>query len=224
MVFSKLSLDERQLPVMPMLHVLSTHGQLLTFDMVNLQANVPGICSPPQPINDQSGAHLFVQESVSKPLAKVENVASPPPVMAPPPAPIASPSPISLSAAPSNNLTFVVPPTNTSTPAKPWPTSNKAANPSTQPGLSLFGTTSSAGIGSDKPKFGFGTDGIISAPGKIPGATASAFSMPPSEPIASKPITSAIGASSKPTEPIKPFLTVSNDYAAKGQQQTGTTK
>lgn len=52
----QLTINETLLLPMPMLHLLSTAGLLLSFDIINRLANVPNICSPPRPIADQSGA------------------------------------------------------------------------------------------------------------------------------------------------------------------------
>lgn len=55
----QLIIDEEQLPVMPMLHLLSTIGTLISFDIINKRANSPGICSPPAPLSDTSGTDQF---------------------------------------------------------------------------------------------------------------------------------------------------------------------
>lgn len=44
---------------MPMLHILSTHGLLLSFDLLNFQPSRVDICSPPQMLPDQSGMNMF---------------------------------------------------------------------------------------------------------------------------------------------------------------------
>lgn len=51
----QLSINEQQLPTMPMVHVLGTDGTLLTFNFLNLQPGVASICSPPPPLADTSG-------------------------------------------------------------------------------------------------------------------------------------------------------------------------
>ncbi|XP_073823094.1 nuclear pore complex protein Nup214 [Musca autumnalis] len=48
-------MGEQLLPVMPMIHVLSTHGHLVSFNFLNLSPNAAGVCSPPPPLNDTSG-------------------------------------------------------------------------------------------------------------------------------------------------------------------------
>lgn len=53
---------------MPMLHILSTHGFLLSFDLLNFHPTRVDICSPPQNIADQSGLHQFQMRAIdSKP-------------------------------------------------------------------------------------------------------------------------------------------------------------
>lgn len=52
--------NEQRLPmVMPMLHVLSTGGQLASFDLVNRLAGVPTLCQAPKSVPDVSGAGEF---------------------------------------------------------------------------------------------------------------------------------------------------------------------
>lgn len=50
---------EIQMPVMPMLHLLSTNGTLVSFNILNTRSNCPSICSPPQPLSDTSGLQHF---------------------------------------------------------------------------------------------------------------------------------------------------------------------
>lgn len=45
--------DDSQLPVMPMVHLLSTHGYLISFNMLNLKQTYVDICSPPRPLPNQ---------------------------------------------------------------------------------------------------------------------------------------------------------------------------
>ncbi|XP_032586369.1 nuclear pore complex protein Nup214 [Drosophila mojavensis] len=51
----QLSINDQQLPTMPMVHVLGTDGTLLTFNFLNLQPGAVSICSPPPPLADTSG-------------------------------------------------------------------------------------------------------------------------------------------------------------------------
>lgn len=57
-------LGENEIPVMPMLHILSTHGFLLSFDLLNFQPTRVDICSPPQNIADQSGLQQFQMRTI----------------------------------------------------------------------------------------------------------------------------------------------------------------
>lgn len=135
---------ENEIPVMPMLHILSTHGFLLSFDLLNFQPTRTDICSPPQNIADQSGLQKFQMTAID---SKPGDVTSPP-------ANIGKPfSPNDLPA----NLTFSVAGNAvTSTPAKPAaqgllqpkPVTEKptVANAQPQPMPSgLFGSLSSFG-------------------------------------------------------------------------------
>lgn len=51
--------NEAVLPVMPMLHLLSTGGHLTSFDLVNRTAGVPTLCQAPKQLVDTSGAGEF---------------------------------------------------------------------------------------------------------------------------------------------------------------------
>lgn len=46
----QLMVGETQIPVMPMIHLLSTHGCVISFDFLNLSSKFVGICSPPRPL------------------------------------------------------------------------------------------------------------------------------------------------------------------------------
>ncbi|XP_058449633.1 nuclear pore complex protein Nup214 isoform X2 [Malaya genurostris] len=50
-----ITIGEQTYPVMPMIHMLSTYGFLVSFNILNLTSNIPNICSPPKPITDCSG-------------------------------------------------------------------------------------------------------------------------------------------------------------------------
>lgn len=56
-------IGEQSLPVMPMIHVLSTHGHLVSFNFLNLAPNAVDVCSPPPPLNDTSGKFRSVKET-----------------------------------------------------------------------------------------------------------------------------------------------------------------
>lgn len=68
------NLGENQIPIMPMLHILSTHGFVLSFDLLNFQPMAIGICSPPQSIADQSGLQLFRQDVAIVEFARESNI------------------------------------------------------------------------------------------------------------------------------------------------------
>lgn len=55
----QLIIDEVQLDVMPMLHLLSTHGQIISFDLVNRMAGIPTLCQAPKQVADVSGLAQF---------------------------------------------------------------------------------------------------------------------------------------------------------------------
>uniref|UniRef100_W4VRS6 Nuclear pore complex protein Nup214 n=1 Tax=Corethrella appendiculata TaxID=1370023 RepID=W4VRS6_9DIPT len=55
----QLTINEVTFPVMPMLHLYSTHGSLVSFTILNTTANNVGICSPPKPVSDLSGLPQF---------------------------------------------------------------------------------------------------------------------------------------------------------------------
>ncbi|XP_017772452.1 PREDICTED: nuclear pore complex protein DDB_G0274915-like [Nicrophorus vespilloides] len=48
------------LPPAPALLILSNHGVLCCFDILNMKANAPSVCSPPESITDKSGLNQFV--------------------------------------------------------------------------------------------------------------------------------------------------------------------
>lgn len=51
----EITISEKTIPVMPMIHLLSTYGLLVSFNVLNLAPNVTNICSPPRPVTDTSG-------------------------------------------------------------------------------------------------------------------------------------------------------------------------
>lgn len=55
----QLTIDEVQLDVMPMLHLLTTHGQIVSFDIVNRLAGIPTLCQAPKTVADLSGLSQF---------------------------------------------------------------------------------------------------------------------------------------------------------------------
>lgn len=55
----QLVIAEKPFPVMPMIHILSTHGQLVSFNFLNFSQNAPGLCSPPRPISNNAALSQF---------------------------------------------------------------------------------------------------------------------------------------------------------------------
>ncbi|XP_065089839.1 nuclear pore complex protein Nup214 [Ochlerotatus camptorhynchus] len=51
----QVTIAEQIYPVMPMIHLLSTYGMLVSFNVLNLMPNAPNICCPPRPTADTSG-------------------------------------------------------------------------------------------------------------------------------------------------------------------------
>lgn len=92
---------------MPMLHILSTHGFLLSFDLLNFQPTRIDICSPPQNIADQSGLRKFQITAID---SKPSDVTSPPGNIG---------KPFSSNDLPTNLTFSVAGNAVTSTPAKP---------------------------------------------------------------------------------------------------------
>lgn len=60
----RIVLDEQEKPVMPMVHILSTHGLLISYNFMNLKPNAVDICSPPPPINDSTGGQFKPLEAL----------------------------------------------------------------------------------------------------------------------------------------------------------------
>lgn len=73
-VTHRIVIDENQIPVMAMLHLLSTHGVLISFNILNTTPNCPSINSPPQLVSDSSGLSSF---TVAAPTVAVTNVSPP---------------------------------------------------------------------------------------------------------------------------------------------------
>ncbi|KAL7737934.1 hypothetical protein ACLKA6_006299 [Drosophila palustris] len=97
----QLTINEQQLPSMPMVHVLGTDGTLLTFNFLNLQPGVASVCSPPPPVADTSGQFCALDTLIG---AEEQQ-------------PTAGAAPV-LAAAPATDISFAFTPnTVTSTPA-----------------------------------------------------------------------------------------------------------
>ncbi|XP_055711949.1 nuclear pore complex protein Nup214 isoform X2 [Phlebotomus papatasi] len=100
----RLTIGETEMPVMPMIHLLSTDGVLVSFNILNTIQNVPGICSPPRPLQDTTGLGEFV---MAAPMPK------PPPVQTQAP-PVSTG--ISMTASKESELNLSMAPTAASTP------------------------------------------------------------------------------------------------------------
>lgn len=207
-------IGEDQIPVMPMVHILSTHGVLVSFDLLNFGPGRVDICSPPQPISDYSGQSFFVEE-----LPSVGGT----------PANVNDP-----------NITFASPAfAATSTPQKSVPqkpandvlaVNNKPAfgGMNAQPfadalktsafggGASLFGAQSAA------PKFGAFDSSNKPTQAAVPVSVPFGVAPQPA-PVASIPfgvVPPVQAVVKQPAEPVKPFLTVAPQYTPPASQKS----
>lgn len=196
---------------MPMLHILSTHGFLLSFNFLNFQPTRVDICSPPRNLADQSGLNLFrptAVESKQSPVAQ----------------PTALPQQQPLQKLASDfqpNLTFDITGSGaTSTPAKApmmqKPLFGLQQTTDSQPPKStvtnLFGSASSTGFGN----LSFGLAGKEAPKPTI----AQAPTLAPAPAPASVIPQNNMNAAKVPAEASKPYLTVSSTY----KPTTQTTK
>lgn len=195
-------LSEQTLPVMPMIHLLSTYGFLVSFNVLNLVPNVPRICCPPKPVADTSGKFEKVDPGKQLP--------TPPTAAAPPAA----------------EMTFTVPAGATSTPAIAKTKSFFSPSENKSP-ANLFGvppTTAASAAASIAPTFGkqitFGTaapttsDPVKTSPfgGSTTGTALPSFGVP-GKPFAPAP-TVAPSAAAAASQQAQPSLL----KAALGQQ------
>lgn len=72
--------NEVEFPVMPMIHLLSTHGYLLSFDFINKSSSYSDICSPPRIPQDTTGISFFKEQVFTVP--EVKKIELPKPVQA----------------------------------------------------------------------------------------------------------------------------------------------
>ncbi|XP_053966956.1 nuclear pore complex protein Nup214 [Anastrepha ludens] len=90
----ELTVGERKLQTMPVIHVLSTHGHLLCFNFLNLTANAVNICSPPSAIDYPYGTFGILNEGSLTKANTPQNVVEGsqnlklPSIEPPPPAPL----------------------------------------------------------------------------------------------------------------------------------------
>lgn len=75
-VTHRIIIDENEIPVNAMLHLFSTHGVLISFNILNRTPNCPSINSPPQPVADTSGIGSF---TLAAPTAVVAQTNASPP-------------------------------------------------------------------------------------------------------------------------------------------------
>lgn len=188
---------------MPMVHIYSTHGYLLSFNLLNLQPTYVDICSPPRPISDRSAANLFAElPAASKTPTQPPAAAQPQPQVQPKTQEVAK-----TSSAEHANLTFVIAENSTSTPAKSslgfggQPKSLFGGAQAPQPtATSLFGGTAANG---------FGSTNLPAKPANFPSPTFGSPAAPPANSIVAKP---AQAPPAKPSEPAKPLYTVDPNY------------
>lgn len=64
--------NESTIPPCPYLLILSHHGVLCFFNVVNLKQGVPSICTPPDPVTDLSGIQQFVSPAENTPTPQPE--------------------------------------------------------------------------------------------------------------------------------------------------------
>ncbi|KAG4068236.1 hypothetical protein HA402_007756 [Bradysia odoriphaga] len=74
-VTHRIVVGENEIPVMAMLHLFSTHGFLISYNILNKTPNCPSINSPPQSVADTSGIGNF---TVAVPTTPAQPNASPP--------------------------------------------------------------------------------------------------------------------------------------------------
>lgn len=194
-----------------MLHILSTHGFLLSFNLLNFQSSRVDICSPPQNLPDQSGLNQFRQITFdTKPSSSIQQNTPPQQSLATAPKMSSTNDFQQMS-----NLTFSIPETGaTSTPAKPpqmqakptfgLPTANTQQ---TKPAMTnLFGVT---------PNSGFGTSFNLSGPKESakPFITQPTAQTPAPAPVqTTTQNTVAANTAKASTEASQPFLTVPPNY------------
>ncbi|XP_031632633.1 nuclear pore complex protein Nup214-like isoform X2 [Contarinia nasturtii] len=103
----QLTIGKNLIPVMPMLHILSTHGFISSFNMLNFQPNRVDICSPPQNISDQSGLGFFKQNTS---VGAAQKIMTTPPLQQPNATRTSSSNDFHV-----NNATFAIPETTEKT-------------------------------------------------------------------------------------------------------------
>uniref|UniRef100_A0A1B0A843 Nuclear pore complex protein Nup214 n=1 Tax=Glossina pallidipes TaxID=7398 RepID=A0A1B0A843_GLOPL len=69
----QLVIGEKKLSTMPMVHVLSTHDHLISFNFLNLSEGAVNLCSPPPPCADLSGKFKPLEETIADNEMKIAN-------------------------------------------------------------------------------------------------------------------------------------------------------
>lgn len=185
-----LTINEKQLPNMPMVHVLGTDGTLLAFNFLNLiQPAAPSVCSPPPPLADTSGKFcpldtLTAAEQKPAAAGTVAAAAAPTPNAA-----------VQATTPALSDLSFVFSPnTVTSTPA-----------PAKEKPPSLFA--------------GFGNMASKAPPSfAAPASTGLGFGVAPAKPVSSLPATGfgGFGATSAPAPAVPTFSLPTSNFANVG--------
>ncbi|GAB0099324.1 Nuclear pore complex protein Nup214 [Sergentomyia squamirostris] len=220
----KLVVGETEIPVMPMIHLLSTDGVLVSFNILNMIQNVPGICSPPRPLADTSGLSEFIVP------APVQKPAIPPPAV---PATFAQPAaPPPQMQQKENEVSFTAPPSATSTPFVQQKSKGIFGNvDALKNSSSVFGNIGQQTVAKPVATFGIGgtTDSTpkTSAPSFFGSGGVPAFgSIPPatkaSTPPALVPVVKPKPQQAVAPEQSKPLITVPPSYAA--SQTAGQTE
>ncbi|XP_062546766.1 nuclear pore complex protein Nup214 [Armigeres subalbatus] len=202
----EITISEQTIPVMPMIHLLSTYGLLVSFNVLNLVPNIPKICSPPRPVTDTSG--------------KFEISTSKQPTI-----PVVPP------AQPSAEITFTVPTGATSTPAiaktKSFFNPSENKSPVNLFGVPSAGSAAAAAPAAVAPTFGKQiTFGSIAAPSTETaktspfggGSSVSSFGIP-SKPFAP---TTTTTATVQPSQPSLLKTALGQHQLAPQQQQQKT--
>lgn len=226
-------LGENQIPVMPMLHILSTHGLLLSFDLLNFQPSRVDICSPPQLLSDQSGLNMFRRIAIETRAAAASEPVNTTTQQQQQPSPISQQNSFGnttkLFSAPdfqqSSNLTFSIPETVvTSTPAKPplliqpaipkpnFPLTNAGGQPPKPAMTNLFGAPAPSA-----PFFG-GLGNNTNSGSSLFNLSGSKEAIKPfSAATPAAPSVQSNTASKSSSETNQPFLTVQPNYKPTAQ-------
>ncbi|XP_055636378.1 nuclear pore complex protein Nup214 [Toxorhynchites rutilus septentrionalis] len=193
----QVTIGEQTFPVMPMIHLLSTYGLLVSFNVLNLTPNAPSLCSPPKPISDMSGKFEKIDFN-----NRVKPVAAP---------------------ASSAEISFAVPVGATSTPAIAKTKSFFSPSENKSP-MNLFGgntATSVAGTNATTitPSFGkqitFGgapPAAAIDAPKPVAFGSSAANQVPTPPQTPQSQLKTFSSQAVKAPEPSKPLVTVPSTY------------